>query len=102
MFGGQSPSPPPHASGSLPMHLKHRTIANFLDQSCRDDMDAKVFSVIYAYGISFNVLYSPYWHDMVYAINDAPKGYRGPKYDKLKTTGLDKKRCSGTIYKLLH
>ena len=37
----------------------------------------------------FNVLRSPYWHEMVSAINDAPKGYRSPRYDKARTVGLD-------------
>jgi hypothetical protein len=77
MFNGRSPSP--HASGSSPMHLGHRTISDFLDQGCRDDMDAKVFRVLYACGIPFNVLRSPYWHEMVQAINNAPKGYKSPK-----------------------
>jgi hypothetical protein len=67
-----SPSPSP----------SRRTLSYFLDQGCRDDVDAKIFRFLYACGIPFNVLRSPYWHEMVQAINGAPKGYRIPGYDK--------------------
>jgi hypothetical protein len=38
MFGGRSPFP--HASGFFLVHWGHRTISNFLDQGCRNDVDA--------------------------------------------------------------
>jgi hypothetical protein len=91
MFGGRSPSP--HASGFSPMHLGCRTISNFLDQGCKDDMDAKNFKFFYACGVLFNVLRSPYWHEMVQAINGAPKGYMSLGYDKARTMGLDRERA---------
>jgi hypothetical protein len=65
------------------MHLGCRTISNFLDQGCRDDMDTKILGFLYAYRVSFNVLRSPYWHEIVQAINGALKGYRSSEYDKL-------------------
>ena len=40
-------------------------------------MDSKVYRFLYACGVPFNVLRSPYWHEMVQAINGAPKGYIG-------------------------
>ena len=52
-------------------------------------MDSKIFRFLYACGVPFNVLRSPYWHEMVSAINDAPKGYKSPGYDKARTVGLD-------------
>jgi hypothetical protein len=58
------------------MHLGHRTILDFLDQGCREDVDAKVFRVLYACGILFNVVHSPYWHEMVQDISSALKGYK--------------------------
>jgi hypothetical protein len=58
MFNGRSPSP--HNSGFSPMHSRHRTISYFLEQGCRDDVDKKNFKVLYACGIPFNVLFSPY------------------------------------------
>jgi hypothetical protein len=84
---------PPHASGFSPVHSGHRTISNFLDQGCRDDVDAKNFRFLYACGVPFNVLRSPYWHEMVQAINGAPKGYKSPGYDKARTMGLDRERA---------
>jgi hypothetical protein len=56
-------------------------------------VDAKVYRFLYACGIPFNVLRSPYWHEMVQAINGAPKGYRSPRYDKARTVGLDRERA---------
>ena len=52
-------------------------------------MDSKKFRFLYACGVPFNVLRSPYWHEMVSAINDAPKGYKSPGYSKVRTVGLD-------------
>jgi hypothetical protein len=40
-----------------------RKIADFLDIGGRDEVDAKVIWFLYACGIPFNVLRSPYWHD---------------------------------------
>ena len=34
-------------------------------------MDEKVFIFLYAIGIPFNVIRSPYWHEMVHIINGA-------------------------------
>jgi hypothetical protein len=92
-----------HGSSFSPSSSR-RTLSDFLDQGCRDDVDAKIFRFLYACGIPFNVLRSPYWHEMVQAINGAPKGYRSPGYDKARTLGLDRERaqnprCSRKIYK---
>ena len=56
-------------------------------------MDSKKFRFLYACGVPFNVLRSPYWHEMVSAINDAPKGYRRLGYDKARTVGLDHEKA---------
>ena len=89
-FSARSPSI--HGNGFLPMHYGHKTLLDFLDQGCRDDVDAKVFRFLYACGITFNVLQSPYWHEMVEAIQSAPNEYKSPEYDKAKTMELDKKK----------
>jgi hypothetical protein len=57
-----------------------------------DEVDAKVVRILYVCGIPFNVLRSPYWHDMVKAINKDPKGYKSPIYEKVGTMLLDKER----------
>jgi hypothetical protein len=90
MFIGRSTSP--HASAFSPSSSP-RTLSEFLDQGCRDEVDAKVYRFLYACGIPFNVLRSPYWHEMVQAINDAPKGYRSLGYVKARTVGLDRERA---------
>ena len=56
-------------------------------------MDSKIYRFLYAFGVPFNVLRSPYWHEMVQAINGAPKGYRILGYDKARTMGLDRERA---------
>jgi hypothetical protein len=91
ILSGQSPST--YANGFSPMHPRHRTILNFLDQGCRDDMDTKMFKVLYACGRPFNVLHLPYWLEMVQAINNALEGYKKPEYDKARTMGLERERA---------
>jgi hypothetical protein len=56
-------------------------------------VDAKIFRFLYACGVPFNVLRSPYWHGMVQAINGAPKGYKSLGYDKARTLVLDRERA---------
>jgi hypothetical protein len=90
MFSGRVASA--HGS-SFPPSPSRRTLLDFLDQGCRDDVDATIFRFLYACGIPFNVLFSPYWHEMVQAINGAPNGYRSPGYDKARTLGLDMERA---------
>ena len=65
MFSGGSGSSSTHASGFSPMR---KTLSDFLDLGCRDDVDSKIYRFVYACGVSFNVLRSPYWHEMVQAI----------------------------------
>jgi hypothetical protein len=89
MFTGRATSA--HGSAFFPSY-PCRKLSDFLDQGCRDDVDAQVFMFLYACGIPFNVLRSPYWHEMVQAINGSPKGYRIPVYEKARTLGLDRER----------
>ena len=70
----------------------HVRLSEFLDYGGRDDVDAKVLHFLYACGIPFNVLRSPYWHEMVEAICTAPTRYKSPGYDKARTMGLDKEK----------
>ena len=88
-----SHSPSTHGSGFTPMHYGRKTLPDFLDIGCRDDVDAKVFRFLYACGIPFNVLRSPYWHEMIKSLQIAPKGYKGHEYDKARTVGLDKEKA---------
>jgi hypothetical protein len=56
-------------------------------------VDAKVVRFLFDCGIPFNVLHSPYWHDLVKGINVAPKRYKSPSYEKARTMLLDRERA---------
>jgi hypothetical protein len=58
----------------------------------REETESRVARVIFACGIPFNVVQSPYWKDMVKAINEAPQGFKGLNYEKLRTVLLQKER----------
>ena len=58
----------------------------------RDEAESRVARALYACGIPFNVVRSPYWQDMVRAINTAPQGFKGPNYEKIRTVLLKKER----------
>ena len=60
--------------------------------SSREEVDGVFARLFYANGIPFNVAKSPLWIDMVRAINDAPKGYKPPCAEKIRTMLLDKER----------
>jgi len=83
--GGRS-SPSGSGSGSK------RTLEDLFDVTGREEVDAKVARFLYACGVPFNVLRSPYWHAMVKAINKAPAGYRSPGYEKARTVLLEKEK----------
>ncbi|KAF7112916.1 hypothetical protein RHSIM_RhsimUnG0179400 [Rhododendron simsii] len=52
--------------------------------STKEDVDQRIARCLYGNGIPFNVVRSPLWADMVAAINNAPKGYKSPNYEKDK------------------
>jgi hypothetical protein len=85
--GRSSPSGSGSGSGSK------RTIEDFLDITGREEVDAKVARFLYACGVPFNVLRSPYSHSMVKTINKAPIGYKSPGYEKARTVLLDKEKA---------
>ena len=60
-------------------------------------MDSKIYRFLYACDVPFNVLRSPYWYEMVQAINGAPKGYKSTRYDKAKTRDLTRKVAKSIV-----
>ncbi|ERM96108.1 hypothetical protein AMTR_s00841p00011080, partial [Amborella trichopoda] len=58
----------------------------------RDDVDNTVACFFYAHGIFFNVTKGPRFYEMIYAVNNGPKGYVPTKYQRIRTTLLDKER----------
>ena len=85
--------PSTQGSGLSPMQSRGRTISDFLDQGGGDGVDSKVYWFLYACGIPFKFLHSPYWHETVEAIRTAPVGYKSPGYEKARTVGLDKEKA---------
>eukprot|EP01018_Ginkgo_biloba_P037272 Gb_00443 [translate_table: standard] len=67
-------------------------LEKMMDVGGREDVDNRVARCIYACNISFNVVRSPYWQVMVRAINDGPKGYKTPSFEKVWTTLLTKEK----------
>lgn len=68
---------------------KRNALADAFGSMERDMVDMKVMRCLCANGISFNVLRSPQWAEMVSAINRGPKGYKSPGSEKARTTLLD-------------
>ena len=60
----------------------------------RDIADHKIGRCLIANGVSFNFVRSPYFREMVDAINEASSGYKPPSYEKLRTTILHDERKS--------
>ena len=56
----------------------------------RDEAKCRVVRALYACGIPFNVVQSPYSQDMVRAINTTPQGFKGPNYEKNRIVLLKK------------
>ncbi|XP_057497393.1 uncharacterized protein LOC130782121 [Actinidia eriantha] len=83
MKGGNQSNNPSPVKGILNKMFK---ISN------KEDVDQRIARCLYGNGIPFNVVRSPLWADMVYAINNAPKGYTSPNYEKVRTTLLDKEQ----------
>ncbi|KAL7203868.1 hypothetical protein ACSBR2_017010 [Camellia fascicularis] len=55
----------------------------------RHAVDAITVRALCTNGIPFNVLRNPHFCRMVIAINNAPKGYKAPSFEKARTTLLD-------------
>ncbi|KAK8474191.1 hypothetical protein V6N13_088410 [Hibiscus sabdariffa] len=65
----------------------------------REVVDLKIMRCLCANAIAFNCLRSPQWHEMVQAINQAPKGYKSPSFEKARTSLLDE--CYRSVEKEL-
>lgn len=81
--GTQQPEQPPSkgASGTI----QDSRIAKLVNVHAREEVDSRVARCIYACGLPFNVVLSPYWQEMIREVNKAPQGYKGPNYKKVRT-----------------
>ena len=71
----------PNAKGTSSM--QESRIAKLVNVQGREETNTMVARAIYACGIPFNVVRSPYWNDLVWEINTAPAGYKGLNYEKV-------------------
>ncbi|XP_058182231.1 uncharacterized protein LOC131300412 [Rhododendron vialii] len=69
-----------------------KTIADIFQTNDREDVYQRFARFFYGNGIPFNVARSPFWTDMVTRINNAPKGYKAPNYEKIRISLLDKEQ----------
>jgi hypothetical protein len=63
--------------------IQESRIDKMVNVQGREEAETRVARDIYACGIPFNVVRSPYWQGIVRAINTAPQGFKGPNYEKL-------------------
>eukprot|EP00253_Pinus_taeda_P034789 PITA_34789 len=69
-----------------------RPLEAALNNQGREVADEHVAHCIYANELAFNLVHSLYWKQMIKAVNEAPKGYKSPGYEKVRTTLLTSKR----------
>eukprot|EP01018_Ginkgo_biloba_P029096 Gb_01419 [translate_table: standard] len=68
------------------------TVQSLFEIENKGEVDLAIVRFFYANGISFNVAQSPYYGEMVKAIQGAPSGYKPPSFEKLHTTLVDKEK----------
>jgi len=66
----------------------------------REVVDMKIMRGLCANGIPFNVLRNPQFVEMVTSINQAPKDYKAPLFERARTTLLDE--CKRDLQKDLN
>eukprot|EP00253_Pinus_taeda_P016332 PITA_16332 len=82
----------PHSFSQHQVSVSH--LQNLWDVKGRGNLDASIGRFFFANGISFNVCRSPYWKEMVRdLVNNAPKGYKPPSYEKMRTSVLSEERA---------
>ena len=59
----------------------------------RELVDQAIARCLYANGLPFNLVRSPYWKEMVAAIDKAPTDYTSPRYKNVHTTLLQKEKA---------
>lgn len=58
----------------------------------RDFVDSAIVRWLCACGVPFNILRSPFFHEMISAVNKAPEGYKAPSFEKARTSLLDEEK----------
>jgi hypothetical protein len=92
-----STSKPPIPSRLAVVTNKRSTLGPFeatFNNQGREVVDEHVARCIYANALAFNLVLSPYWQQMIEAVNEALKGYKSPGYEKFCTTLLTSEKQS--------
>jgi len=92
-----SASKPPTPSKPTIVTNKRPTLGSLeaaFNNQGREVVDEHVAHCIYANGLAFNLVRSPYWQKMIKAVNEASNGYKSPGYEKVCTTLLTSERQS--------
>ena len=59
----------------------------------RDHVDEAIARCLYANGLPFNLVRSPYWKEMMAAIKESPADYTSLGYEKVCTTLLQQEKA---------
>ena len=86
------PSTNNEAADPFPLTCKRGPLDRAFQNELRYVVDHKIGHCLIANSISFNLLRSPYWREMVQVINEALCSYKKPGYEKLHTTILHDER----------
>lgn len=62
------------------------------DATNRENVDATIGRLFYGRGMPFNIARSPLWKETMRMINNAPKGYVSPSYEKIRTIILSEEK----------
>ena len=66
---------------------------DMLDMKSMEGVDLAIGGFFLACGIPFNAACSPYFEQMLCAINNGPMGHKPPDYEKLRTILVDKEKA---------
>ncbi|KAK3010542.1 hypothetical protein RJ639_011445 [Escallonia herrerae] len=82
LFGGNSKARKlPGGKSIVPPHPRN-DIDKMFRINHKEDVGQQIARCMYGNGIPFNVVRSPLWHDMIFAIRLAPAGYVSPNYGR--------------------
>eukprot|EP00253_Pinus_taeda_P002226 PITA_02226 len=92
---GSSSKPPLYSYGGVGSKRSNLgPLEKSFNNDAREIADAAVAEWIYANGLPFNLVRSPYWAKMVKCLNEAPRGYKSPGYEKIRTTLLSAQKLN--------
>ncbi|KAF8400496.1 hypothetical protein HHK36_013794 [Tetracentron sinense] len=75
------------------------SIAKSFNVAARDELDHLIARTFYASGLSFNLIRSPYFRQMIkHACDSQLKGYTVPTYDRLRTTLLQAEKANVELH----